>query len=74
MIEIAGFGVDGGEAGGPPARIEPDNDFGAAGAQVTQMADEPGAASVEIDAKTGLAPRFDPEIDQGGKISLGEIP
>lgn len=74
MIEIAGFGVDGGEAGRPPARVKPDNDFGAPGAQVTQMGDEPGASGVEIDTKAGLAPRRDPEIDQGGKISLGEIP
>jgi hypothetical protein len=38
------------------------------------MGDEPGATAVEIDTKAGLAPRRDPEIDQGAKISLGEIP
>ena len=60
LIEIAGFGVDGGEAGGPAARVEPDNNSGACGAQRAQMTDEPSAAVFEVDAEASLAPRRDP--------------
>ena len=74
MIEIAAFGVKGGEAGGLPARVEPDNDFGAAGPQGAQMAFEPGAAGAEVNAEASFAPRRDPQIDERGKIGLGEIP
>ena len=74
LIEISGFGVDGGEARRPLAHIKPDNDLRAAGAQRAQMGHEPGAAPVKVDVEAGVAPRRHPEINQGGKIGLGEIP
>ena len=70
---MAGTRIDGHEAGGPLARVEPDDDLGAAGAKCAEAIVDPGAAGVEINRNAGRRPGRGPEIDQRRQIGLGEV-
>ena len=74
LIEIAGLQVDGGEAGRPPAPVQPDHDVRASRAERAQTIDKPVAAGGKINVNSGLAPSHDPEVGKRGKIGLGECP